>query len=480
MTFQQLLRVLRARSRTVFAFTVLTVLAALAVSLALPKKYTAGAAVVVDVKSPDPIAGTVLPGLISPGYIATQIAIVNSSRVAQRVVKRLHLDEDPVFRQQWQEATGGAGDLTSWVGTQLQRSLDVKPSRESSVIDIKFSGTDPAFVTEVANAFAASYIDIDIELKVQPARQNAEWFEEQTRQARTRLETAQRAYSAYQKQTGVIAAGERLDLETARLEALSAQFSAAQSELSDTRGKARAASGGNLPEVIQNPLVVSLKTEIARLESRLQESNVNLGRNHPQTKRAESELASLRSRLDSETRKIISGLGTAHQVASQKEAELRSAIQEQKARILSLTKENDDISVLKRDVDSAQRAFDDVSQRAAQTRLESLSVLTNVAILNPASIPTVVSSPKIALNAVLALVMGLLLGTGIALSTELANRRVRSPGDLVDALGLPLLAAIPHAAPVPYAGRRSWSLQRLFPANKRLAVASATRSPTGA
>ena len=484
MTFQQLLRILRAHSPLIFVVTALVVLSALAVSLALPKKYTADAAVVVDVKSPDPVAGTVLPGLISPGYMATQVDIVNSDRVAQRVVKRLRLEDDANLRQQWQEVTGGTGsqgDFVAWLGNVLQKNLEVKPSRESSVINISFGGVDPAFVADVANAFAAAYIDIDLELKVQPARQNATWFDEQTRLARERLEAAQAVYSSAQKDAGIVASGDRLDIETARLDALSAQLSAAQGETSDSRSKnVSIGNANNLPDVIENPLIISLKTDIARLESKLQESNVNLGRNHPQTQRAESELASLRSRLNTETQKIVSGIATTYRIAQQKETDLRASIEAQKKRVLGLSQQNDAISVLKRDVDSAQKSFDDVSQRAAQTRLQSLSVLTNVAILNPASVPTTVSSPKTVLNLVLALFLGLLLGTGVALIKELANRRIRSASDLVEALSLPFLAAIPHAAPAT-GGRRGRSLRQLFlPGPARAGQQMATHSARSA
>jgi len=95
MTLQQLLLILRARVNVVLFVLLVTVVAALVVSLALPKQYTARTAVVVDVKSPDPIAGTVLPGMISPSYMATQVDIIASDRVAQRVVKALRMDEDP-------------------------------------------------------------------------------------------------------------------------------------------------------------------------------------------------------------------------------------------------------------------------------------------------------------------------------------------------------------------------------------------------
>ena len=101
MTLHQILLVLRVRWRTVLYTAALAACAALAVSLVMPKQYTAGTAVVIDVQSPDPIAGLVLPGMISPGYMATQVDIINSDRVARRVVERLRLDTDPELIEQW-------------------------------------------------------------------------------------------------------------------------------------------------------------------------------------------------------------------------------------------------------------------------------------------------------------------------------------------------------------------------------------------
>ena len=71
---------------------------------------------VIDVKSPDPIAGMVLPGMMAPGYMATQVNIINSDRVAQRVVKLLRMEESPAIREQWMEATEGKGQMHAWLG----------------------------------------------------------------------------------------------------------------------------------------------------------------------------------------------------------------------------------------------------------------------------------------------------------------------------------------------------------------------------
>ncbi len=443
MTLQQFLLIVRARARVAFITLFATVLTTLVVSLVMPKQYTASTAIVIDVKSPDPIAGMVLPGMISPGYMATQVDIINSDRVSQRVVKMLRMDESAIIKEQWQDATEGRGSIVVWLANLLQRKLDVKPSRESNVININFSGTDPAFAAAVANAFAQSYIDVNLDLKVEPARQNAAWFEGQTKLVRDKLEIAQQALSSYQQKTGIVATEERLDHETSKLNELSTQLTIVQGQTSDSHSKSQSAGGSEtLAEVMQNPLINSLKSDIARLEAKLQESNVNLGRNHPQTQRSESELASLKEKLASETQKISSSIGTSYQVGKQKERELRDAIEAQKTRILALNMQRDEISVLKRDLESAQRNFEGVSQRSAVTRLESLSVQTNAVVLNSADEPTEHSRPKILLNVLVSIFLGTLLGVGAALMLELGNRRVRSAEDLAEALGVPVLATI--------------------------------------
>src|SRR4051812_6057682 len=111
MTLNQAIRILRARYR-VAALTLFTTIAAtLALSYALPKQYTASTSVVVDVKSPDPIAGIIFPAVVLPAYMATQIDIINSDRVAQKVVEKLNLAKSAAARDQWKEATGGRGSL---------------------------------------------------------------------------------------------------------------------------------------------------------------------------------------------------------------------------------------------------------------------------------------------------------------------------------------------------------------------------------
>ncbi len=447
MTLQQFLLILRARARVALYTLLATVLTTLVVSLLLPKQYTASTGVVIDVKSPDPIMGMVLPGMISPGYMATQVDIINSDRVAQRVVKLLRMDENPTIQEQWKGDTDGKGDIVVWLANLLQKKLDVKPSRESNVININYTGADPAFAAALANAYAQAFIDVSLDLKVEPARQNALWFEGQTKMARDKLEAAQKALSSYQQKAGIVATEERFDFETAKLSELSTQLTLVQGQTADSHSKTKSGGADTLAEVMQNPLIQGLKSDIARLDAKLQESNINLGKNHPQTQRVESELASLRSKLAAETKAVSSSLGTSYQVGKQKEVELRQAIEDQKARLLDLSKQRDEISVLKRDVESAQRAFEGVSQRSSTTRLESLSVQTNAVVLTPAAPPGGHSKPKVLLNVLVSIFLGTLLGVGAALMLELGDRKVRSAQDLAEAIELPLLASVASTEP---------------------------------
>ena len=205
-------------------------------------------------------------------------------------------------------------------------------------------------------------------------------------------------------------------------------------------------------EVMQSPLINSIKLDVARLDAKLQESNTNLGKNHPQTQRIESELASLKSKLASEIRQINTSIGTSYQVGKHREGELLESLEAQKKHVLELTKQHDAISVLKKDVELAQRSFEVASLRSNQVRLESQAVQTNIAVLNPAAVPTESSSPKILLNLMISFFLGILLSVGVAMLVELVNRRVYSAEDLLTALDLPVLAIIPSTT-LPPTGR---------------------------
>jgi succinoglycan biosynthesis transport protein ExoP len=448
MTLYQFLLILRARFKLAALIALLAILAALAVSLLMAKKYQAQTSVLVDVRTPDPVAGVAMSGLVAPSYMATQVDIIGGDWVAQRVVKMLKLDQNEETRAQWLKATDGRGSLERWLASSLQKDLQVQPARESNVINIGYKGDNPDSAAAIVNAFAQAYLDVNLALKTEPARVYAQWFDEQTKASRVKLEEAQARLSDYQQKAGIVSSDERVDYETAKLGQISTQLTAVQGETTDSQSK-RNARGDTVAEIMQSPLINGLKGDIARLEAKVHENSVNLGVNHPLRQRAEAELASLRRQLAVESGRITASIDTAYQVGKDRERELQAAVNAQRTRVLMLNKQRDELNVYRRDVEAAQRNFETVSQSAAQTRLQSLSNQTNVVRMNTATPPLTPSSPRLLVNLLIAAFGGTLLGVACALLLELANRRVRSSEDLVQILDLPVLARISSSSDVP-------------------------------
>lgn len=440
MTFQQFLLILRARWLVILLTFLLVVGTTVALSLLLPKKYTASTAVLVDVKTPDPILGALMPGLMAPGYMATQIDIIQSDRVARRVVRMLKIDENSSARQQWQEETEGKGSIEAYYADLLGKQLDVKPSRESNVINISYKSAEPQFASAIANAFAEAYIDTSIELRADPAKQYAGWFDARTKGLREQLESAQVKLSKFQRENGIVNVDERLDVENARLQELSSQLVAMQALR--TESSSRQAQSGNtetLPEVLQSGLVQGLKGDVARQEAKLKDLSSQYGPNHPLVLRAVAEGQALRIKLDAEIKRVAGSVGTNARVNVQREAEIRASLEAQKRKVLGIKQQRDEISVLQREVENAQKAYDLTAQRLVQTNLESQTQQTNVVVLNPAVEPVEPSFPKLPLNIVVSAILGIMMGVGLALLLEVFNRRVRSAQDIVDYLGLPVI-----------------------------------------
>ena len=441
MTLHQFLLVLRARYKILIFIPLAVILAALAFTVMMPKTYTAQTSVLIDVRSPDPVAGAAISGIVAPTYMATQVDVIKGEQVSRRVIKALKLDQDPQIKEDWLEATEGRGTQESWLVESMQKRLEVRPSRESNVISITYKGRSPEAASDTANAFAQAYLDTNLSLKTEPARLYAEWFEEQTKTSRQKLEDAQSRLSNFQQKAGIVSSDERTDYETAKLAEISTQLTTVQGQTTDAQTK-RGARGDTISEVMQSPLINTLKTDVGRLEARVTELSQNLGVNHPDRQRAEADLAASRGRLSAETGRITQSIETAFRVGKDRERELQGAVAAQRSRVLGLNKQRDELNVYRRDVEAAQRAYEGVSQSASQTRLQSLTNQTNVVRLNTATAPLLPSSPKPLINLLIAAFGGTLLGVAFALLLELGNRRVRSAEDLVQILDLPVLASI--------------------------------------
>ncbi|BDT58205.1 hypothetical protein MasN3_16990 [Massilia varians] len=443
MNVHQFLLILLARKKIILGTLLVTVLLALGWSLIQQKTYKATASVLLNYKGVDPVSGLTMPGNLMPGYMATQMDIITSKNVALRVVDSLRLASSPAVQAQWREASEGKGTVRDWLADLLLKKLEIMPSRESSVVEISFKGADPAFAAAVANAFADEYQKISVQLKTEPAKKASSYFNEQTKQLRDNLEAAQARLSKYQQEKGIVSLdNNRVDVELSRLSDLSAQLVAAQTQAMEASSRERMATGVGSPDVANNALVQSLRVSLASGEAKLAEAASRYGRNHPAYQSAQAEVSKMRAELNAALGSVSKSVGANAQVYRQREAELRAELAAQKTRVLELNRTRDELGVLLKDLDSAQRAFDAASNRFSQTRIEAQAEQSDISILNPAVPPTAPSGPRVLLNTLVSILLGTILGVGLALLLELINRPVRSTGDVKDMLGIPVLGTI--------------------------------------
>jgi chain length determinant protein EpsF len=446
MNFKQFITILLARKRVILRVFACVVVTTFVLSLVVPKHYKAIAYVVVDFKNPDPINGVLGAAMVMPSYMATQVDLIASERVARRVVKMLGFEKVPELVAQWKDDTnGGDTSFEGYYAYELGKHLDVVPSDESNVISIKFTAPDPKTAAAVANAFAQAYLDTNVELQIEPAKQFTDYFVARTKEIQDTMDKEQAALSAYQKDKGIVSVDERLDVETARLNDLSGQLTILEAQKSEAQSRQHLATGAleSNPDVMNNPVIQNLQTTISASEGKLQEASNTLGVNHPQVKEQKAELESLKTRLKAEMANVASSLGTNAQVFSQKEAEIRSELEDQKKRVLDLKKQRDEANVMTQELTSTQLDYNNVRQRLSQSSLQSQSQQTSASIMTPAYEPDPgkPSWPKLWLNLILSVFLGGMMGVGVALLMEQMDRYIRSEEDL-SGLGIPVLGIL--------------------------------------
>ncbi len=447
----QILRIIRARQRTIYWTVGAALIIALGISLLIPKQYVAQATLVVNSNSADPVLGASQQNTaIGSTYVTTQVDILNSPRVAQKAVSLLKSD---------------------WNAAQVSHGLNVKAG-QGNVIEINYTSPDPESAAAVANALANAYLETALELRVDPARQNAKFFDLQTADLRRRLEQAQARLSDYQKKNGIINSGNdnRQDVDNARFAELSSQLTQIQAKRFDTQSRQNQAKGNVLtsPDVLQNPVVQQLRSQIASAQAKLKQLSMQLGPNHPQYISTASELAELNAKLNTEMAQVAGSVGSANRANLQSEAAIRAEMDAQRKKILALSSQNDDLSLLQREVTNAQSAYDLVMQRYSQTSLQSQSQQADVVLLSAATVPTRASSPKTGFNLALSMIVGLTLGLVLIFIREIMNPLIRSTDDILASVGIPVLAKIPNARP------SRTSLLRWRPMSRITAARSAT------
>lgn len=392
----------------------------------------------------------------SAAYLATQVDIIESGHVARKVVRAMNLAQSAAMREEWASATRSQGDFEAWLAERVGKNLKVAAARESNVIEIEYESTDPNFSAALANAYARAYIDSTVQFKTAPARQYSDFFEERARLARQKMEAAQAKLSAAQQERGIVVTDERLDVETTKLNDLSAQLTSLRGVVADasSRRSQAAANADVSPEAMNNAVIATLKGDLAKQEALLDQSLERFGEQHPTIVELRAAIASTRAKIRAEVGRVSSSLSATSQISSSRAAAIQAAYEEQRQKVLKMKQDRNDLLVLEREVDAAQRVFDAIQARQSQMSLEGSNSQTNIVVLGQATAPVSPSSPRLALNLVLATIVGGLIALGLTMGVEFMDRKVRSAADIITLVELPVIGTLP--GPRTRASRLPW------------------------
>ncbi|HET7775423.1 MAG TPA: chain length determinant protein EpsF [Azospira sp.] len=444
MNFKLLLSALRARFRLFCLILITTVVTTAVISLMMPKSYVATASLLLDGKDEQSMRNTnAPPERERPGYLQTQVEIISSPKVARRVIADLKLAQNPTVREAF-EKRGGPGTIEDWLTESLTREIKVDTS-QSSLLQVAFASPDPHFSAQVANAYAKAYVDTVLELRVEPTRQTSLWFDEQLKGLRNNMVQAEQRLTNFQQENGIVSSDERYDLDHIQLADLASEAAKSRDFSGESGG--RGTARGTMPEVMSNPAIQSLKTDLLRAEAKLQQISTELGSKHPQYLRQQAEVRGLREHLNSEIGNVAASAEVAAQRSRQRKERLLGEIAAQRERVLGLKQARNQLAMLTHDVDIAQRTYDTAMQRFLASKIESHALQTNVNVLDHAVPPPRAARPRIGLNIALSFAIGILLALAAVHLLEMLDQRVRLLEDLNLYPQVPLLAVLHNEDP---------------------------------
>ena len=448
LSLPRFLTVLVARWRLALAIA-MGVLAVAAAGVAqLPDKFTASAAVLLELRPNDAMSGAALVPL-GGGFISTQIDLVTSDRVLGLALQLLQQNKVVVdyTPEQWQRSTSGQGDYTAWAVDQIRRTLEVAPSRDSGLLQISYTAATPQLAAQVANTVIQAYMQTSLELRVEPARADKQFFDQRAAELRDVLAAARTRLSDQQSQGGIVGGtDQRVDLETARLMELSSQVSALQAVTADSGSRESEARGqsGRLSEVVTNPMLVVMQGQLTQQLARLDELRSRLGDNHPLVREAQANADALRTQVEQASARVASSVGLNNSVNRARLEQAQAALAAQRERVMRLKGRSDEVAVLEREVQNAQRNYDAMLAQGTRSGLESERTKASVTVIKNATPPAWRSSPKLGTALGLAAVAGVLLALAVVLLLERLDMRLRTAEDVPLALGVTMLVRLPR------------------------------------
>jgi capsular exopolysaccharide synthesis family protein len=447
------LNVLRKRWRVITTVLVVSLAVAFVYTIRQPKIYEATCSLVIESTAPQVLEGVkdvIEMAASTREFYTTQYRIIRSHEIAQRVIDRLGLASDASYFGSVDASKPANRDLM--VGGLLAK-VKVVSVRDSHIANIQVRDTDPVRATRIANTFADTYIEQNLDFKLEGARSAGTWLGEQTVDLRKTLEASEMELYRFRKERNLLDVGldDKMGMTRQNLQSLNGKITdvkAKRIELESIRKLILAAKNNisereSLPEIRDNPVVQKLRENYLDLLKIRADLESRYGEKHPKLETIEHQMVSVQRDYGKELDNVLRAFDKRYEALVETENSLLKWMAHEKQQALELAKLETEYRPLARDAENNGKVYSQINQRQKEINLTGMLKANNVRILDRATPPRSAVSPVMAANLPVGAVLGLLFGLLLAFTIESLDNTVKSPEAAEQLVGAPLLGVIP-------------------------------------
>jgi succinoglycan biosynthesis transport protein ExoP len=383
-------------------------------------------------------------------YMATQIGLLQSRNLAERVAQDLNLPSNPTFVAPGTERVTGMKIAAG----RVMGGFQAKAVPDSRLIKLTFISPSPTLAAQVANSYADNFINSNLERRYQSTAYARQFLERQIAKTKVELENSERQLVAYAQAQGIINTGggdqtkgsDVNSLQGASLVALNQALAEAQTRrIAAEEAYRNEARVGVTSEV--NESTGALRQQRAQLESEYQEKLSSFKPDYPDMVRLRARIDALDQQIRKEAGTVASGrsntLLAQFRAAAAAERELQARVAGLRSAVLNLRERSIQYNILQRNVDTNRALYDTLLDRYKQIGVAGGVGTNNVSIVDHAEVPGGPFKPNLFLNLLIGFALGLIGGIGAALALEFLNDTIKTPDDVREKLHLPSLGIIP-------------------------------------
>ena len=481
---REVLRKLWRRKGVIVGVTVvLTVIAALVIHQ-ITKLYTAESMVMINSRETQVVdVEAVISALAGDAEtIESEIQVIRSRGIIEKVVDALRLQEDPEFNATLSPQSAGKtlldprnwfpADWLSVVGAQgpggglgteekLERQsarivdtvlgkLEVSAVGRSRVIRIAFTSENPRTAAAVANLLADFYIVSQLEAKFEATQRANEWLSGRLAELREAVNQAERAVEEFRQRSGLIQ-GKDATLKTQEISELNAQLVVERAKRAEAEARLRQVErllngpdgAQAVSKVLQSSLIQSLREQQAEVEGQAANLTHEYGPMHPQMINVRAEAGDLRQKIADEVDRIVQGLRNDVSVARAREDTLATALDQSREEVGQANTDEVTLRALEREAEASRALLETFLARSKETGGQEDFQQADATVISRAAVPERPSYPRRKLLLIAAVGGAGFLGLMLALGVEMFDHGFRSMEQIERQLGAPPLGLVP-------------------------------------